>query len=652
MPKVVNKKFSQRRPEKKEGNKSASSSSSVSAASAASRAFGPLFNKDLGQHILKNPLVAQGIVDKAFLKPTDTVLEIGPGTGNLTVKILEKCKKVVAVEMDPRLAAELTKRVHGTTDQRRLEIMIGDFMKTTLPYFDVCISNTPYQISSVLVFKLLEHRPLFRSSVLMFQREFALRLVAKPGDSLYCRLSVNVQLFAKVEHIMKVGKNNFRPPPQVESSVVRMEPRNPPPPVNFKEWDGLMRILFVRKNKTVAANFKTDTVMEMLENNYKTYCATHDKMIEDPLDMKTKVQMILVMVGMAELRASKMDQDDFLQLLTAFNEEGLSFLEVKYHILIEYITNLSFVMYRKLNGQSIKDHPAIASLIEQRIILEKMKPIEQKLKYQIDKLIRAAVVGQQEGETQMNSGGADPLAFKPNPKNMVLDNAGNEDQDEQDEKDHESSTTGGVYRAPKMVPVHYEEDSSVVAKRLKYQARLQARAAKSRVMKDLVSEFDDRPEEMSLNNEGVHFGMGLDEKQRERENYEEETFTRAMLSKKELNRLRKGNLPRFENEFDNLNDFAQIAPLQDDLETNEQRRRNVLARRKERKQATAVSRDSDNDDDGNNGPKGRKRSHSDGGELFDGLISDPSKKRKGRTSFEKSKRNIDRKGKGKSKGRK
>jgi 18S rRNA (adenine1779-N6/adenine1780-N6)-dimethyltransferase len=127
--------------------------------------------------------------------------------------------------------------------------MIGDFMKAELPYFDVCISNTPYQISSVLVFKLLEHRPMFRSAVLMFQREFALRLIARPGAELYCRLSVNVQLYAKVEHVMKVGKNNFRPPPQVESSVVRLEPRNPPPPVDFKEWDGLMRILFVRKNK-------------------------------------------------------------------------------------------------------------------------------------------------------------------------------------------------------------------------------------------------------------------------------------------------------------------------------------------------------------------------------------------------------------------
>lgn len=74
----------------------------------------PLFNKELGQHILKNPLVAQGIVDKANLKPSDVVLEVGPGTGNITVRILEKARKVVAVEMDPRLGAELVKRVQGT----------------------------------------------------------------------------------------------------------------------------------------------------------------------------------------------------------------------------------------------------------------------------------------------------------------------------------------------------------------------------------------------------------------------------------------------------------------------------------------------------------------------------------------------------------
>ncbi|KAJ2993189.1 Dimethyladenosine transferase [Globomyces sp. JEL0801] len=127
-----------------------------------SRAAGPLFDKNLGQHILKNPLVVNSIIEKANLKSTDTVLEIGPGTGNVTVKILENSKSTFAVEMDPRMAAELSKRVQGTPLQKKLQIIVGDFLKTDLPYFDVCISNTPYQISSALVFKLLRHRPLWR----------------------------------------------------------------------------------------------------------------------------------------------------------------------------------------------------------------------------------------------------------------------------------------------------------------------------------------------------------------------------------------------------------------------------------------------------------------------------------------------------------
>ena len=120
--------------------------------------------------ILKNPGIAEQIVNKAWLKPTDTVLEVGPGTGNLTVRILEQAKKVIAVEMDPRMAAEVTKRVQGKPEQRKLEVLLGDVIKTTLPPFDVCISNTPYQISSPLVFKLLAQPNPPRTCVLMFQR--------------------------------------------------------------------------------------------------------------------------------------------------------------------------------------------------------------------------------------------------------------------------------------------------------------------------------------------------------------------------------------------------------------------------------------------------------------------------------------------------
>ncbi len=80
----------------------------------------------------------------------------------------------------------------------------GDILKTELPYFDVCVANIPYQISSPITFKLLSHRPLFRCAVIMYQKEFAQRLVAQPGDPLFCRLSVNTQLLARVFHLLKV----------------------------------------------------------------------------------------------------------------------------------------------------------------------------------------------------------------------------------------------------------------------------------------------------------------------------------------------------------------------------------------------------------------------------------------------------------------
>ncbi|KAK9445501.1 Dimethyladenosine transferase [Metarhizium brunneum] len=350
------------------------------------------FNTNFGQHILKNPGVSDAIVEKAYLKPTDTVLEIGPGTGNLTVRILERAKKCICVELDPRMAAEVTKRVQGTPEQRKLEVILGDVIKTELPQFDVCISNTPYQISSPLVFKLLAMPNPPRTSVLMFQREFALRLTARPGDSLYSRISVNAQFWAKITHIMKVGKNNFRPPPQVESSVVRIEPKvgKDRPNVSWDEWDGLLRVCFVRKNKTLRASWLgTREVLTMVEKNYRTWCAMNGVAVDetlvegddaeeemdtdagagaglgaeegDGMDVddddapdffkqmtrsagsapktkskrkKTKVaelvrekirKVLEDVTELADKRAGKCDENDFLRLLFAFNEEGIHF---------------------------------------------------------------------------------------------------------------------------------------------------------------------------------------------------------------------------------------------------------------------------------------------------------------------------------------
>ena len=203
-------------------------------------------------------------------------------------------------------------------------------MKTDLPYFDICISNTPYQISSPLVFKLINQPRPPRVSILMFQREFAMRLLARPGDSLYCRLSANVQMWANVTHIMKVGRNNFRPPPQVESSVVRIEIKTPRPQVDFNEWDGLLRIVFVRKNRMISAGFKSSTVLEILEKNYKTYLAMNNEMVDDTQGsmlevVKEKIATVLKETGLADKRAGKCDQTDFLKLLYAFHQVGIHF---------------------------------------------------------------------------------------------------------------------------------------------------------------------------------------------------------------------------------------------------------------------------------------------------------------------------------------
>lgn len=324
------------------------------------------FHKSKGQHILKNPLLIDTIIEKSGIKSTDIILEIGPGTGNLTKKLLEAGKSVIAVELDPRMVLELQRRFQGTAFSNRLKVIQGDVLKCDLPYFDICVANIPYQISSPLTFKLLAHRPLFRCAVIMFQREFAMRLVAKPGDTLYCRLSVNTQLLSRVSHLLKVGRNNFRPPPKVDSSVVRIEPRKPQPSVSFKEWDGLVRICFNRKNKTLGSIFRQKSVLSILEKNYKTLQAlqlSQNGSLEDTeiavdvstladtaedlsmeidderddedmevevgdtkaSDFKDKILGLLKQGGFEDKRSSKLSQEDFMHMLSVFNKAGIHF---------------------------------------------------------------------------------------------------------------------------------------------------------------------------------------------------------------------------------------------------------------------------------------------------------------------------------------
>jgi len=280
-------------------------------------------NKKHGQHLLKNPGVLEKIMDAADIKSSDTVFEIGPGTGNMTVQLCQKAKQVIAQEIDPRMAAEVKKRV-TQSGKTNLIVKEGDALRAEWPPFHVCAANLPYNISSPFTFKLLAHRPKFRSAVIMFQKEFAERLVSKVGEKSYGRLALNVSLFSKVTTVCTVSRKSFNPPPDVDSMVVKFVPRDPAIEVDFSDWDGMVRICFSRKRKTLHASFNTKCNLKLLEQNYKTYCAlTNTIPTKEPFG--PYVLNVLKECGVSVQRAITLDLDQYLKLLLEFNKKGIHF---------------------------------------------------------------------------------------------------------------------------------------------------------------------------------------------------------------------------------------------------------------------------------------------------------------------------------------
>lgn len=265
--------------------------------------MGLKYDKDLGQHILRNPGIVDKIIDRANIKETDTVLEIGSGTGNLTLKLLPKAKKVICYEFDKRLAAELVKRVNQAGLGHKMKLFVGDCMKSDFPHFDLCVSNIPYQISSVLIFKLFKYN--FRAAVLLVQHEFALRLVAKPNSPTYSRLSVSSQLFSKIDYCFKVSKKNFNPPPKVESAVVNIRKRLEEPNINLVEFTNFLKICFKRKNKTLKSVFSDNTVLKHVK-------------IEKP-------ELVEILQNYGTKRSNKLEIEDFLEIFLCFKKKKVVF---------------------------------------------------------------------------------------------------------------------------------------------------------------------------------------------------------------------------------------------------------------------------------------------------------------------------------------
>lgn len=203
--------------------------------------------------------------------------------------------------------------------------------------------------------------------------------------------------------------------------------------------------------------------------------------------------------------------------------KGISFLEVKYQLLLSYLTNLTYVMLKKTHGQAIEGDESIERLVEIRTVLEKMRPIDQKLKYQVDKVIAIAATGGQDSN--------DPMRFKANPDGLEskIESDGSESGSDVDDDGEEKSSK--LYRPPKLSAVHYDGDESHTSKKDKQMESLRKRALNSDILQDLKDQYYDGPQEIRENRD-LH-RMKVDKKTKEKTRYEEEHFVRLNTTKKD-----------------------------------------------------------------------------------------------------------------------
>ncbi len=205
--------------------------------------------KKLGQNFLIDKDVAKREIKYCNITKDDVVLEIGPGKGALTTLLAKRARKVIAIEIDERFIDDLKKNLPKNVLLIRADVLKVDFK--TLPKFNKIVSNLPYQISSPITFKFLEYD--FSQAILIYQKEFADRMVAKAGSKDYSRLSVGIYYKARCEIVETVPKTCFDPQPKVESCIVNLLPRasHPFSVSNENFFFELTRELFNHRRKKI-----------------------------------------------------------------------------------------------------------------------------------------------------------------------------------------------------------------------------------------------------------------------------------------------------------------------------------------------------------------------------------------------------------------
>ena len=205
--------------------------------------------KRFGQHFLADASVVDAIVDAIDPRPGEALVEIGPGLGALTGPLLERCQALTVIELDRDLAARLRR-------QARLTVVEADVLKVDFTALASergqplrVVGNLPYNISTPILFHLLEHVAQVRDQHFMLQKEVVTRMAAAPGGRDYGRLSVMLQWRYAIETVLDVPPESFEPPPQVDSAVVRMRPLPETGAVDAARLGELVGVAFSQRRK-------------------------------------------------------------------------------------------------------------------------------------------------------------------------------------------------------------------------------------------------------------------------------------------------------------------------------------------------------------------------------------------------------------------
>ncbi|MCK5039909.1 MAG: ribosomal RNA small subunit methyltransferase A [Candidatus Aenigmarchaeota archaeon] len=235
-------------------------------------------NKKLGQNFLLDKNILNKELKNANVLDSEIVLEIGGGKGVLTEVLLKKAKKVICIEIDKKLVLHLKEMFENEIKLGKLELIEGDCLKVKIPYFDKCVANIPYSLSSPLIFHLLKFKkPLY----LMMQKEFAERLFTGKGERSYSALSAVCSIYFEGKICFIVSKHVFRPKPKVDSAFVYLCPKEKiiVKKEDEKEFIDFLHKIFCHKKQNLKKNILATGI-----------CSKEEiEKIQDDFDLSKKV---------------------------------------------------------------------------------------------------------------------------------------------------------------------------------------------------------------------------------------------------------------------------------------------------------------------------------------------------------------------------